>query len=87
MSTLLSDCNPFRTRRDRYRGVKRVFCRWAICQSVSADIVGNRGLRIMPVDNYCVSHIPDPENKIVSIIRIMYGDRNIDTELAKHTTG
>ena len=41
----------------------------------------------MPVDNYCVSHIPDPENKIVSIIRIMYGDRNIDTELAKHTTG
>ena len=46
----------------------------------------NRGLRIMPVDNYCVFYIPDVDKKTVKVIRVMYGGRNIDTELAKHTT-
>lgn len=46
----------------------------------------SRGLHIMPVDHYCVFYIPDLEKKIVSIIRVMYGGRNIDIELAKHTT-
>lgn len=45
----------------------------------------SRGLRIMPVDNYCVFYIPDLEKKIVNIIRVLYGGRDIDTELAKHT--
>lgn len=45
----------------------------------------SRGLRIMPVDNYCVFYIPDAEKQIVSIVRVMYGGRDIDTELAKHT--
>lgn len=44
-----------------------------------------RGLRIMTVDNYCVFYIPDLEKKIVNIIRVLYGGRDIDTELAKHT--
>ena len=45
----------------------------------------SRGLRIMPVDNYCVFYIPDVDKKIVNIIRIMYGGRDIDTEFAKYT--
>jgi toxin ParE1/3/4 len=45
----------------------------------------SRGLRIMPVDNYCVFYIPDVNKKIVNIIRVMYGGRNIDAELANHT--
>lgn len=46
----------------------------------------SRGLRIMPVDNYCVFYITDLNKKIVNIIRVMYGGRDIDAELTKHTT-
>ena len=45
----------------------------------------SRGLRIVPVDNYCVFYIPDLSKKIVSIIRVMYGNRDIEAELVKHT--
>ena len=46
----------------------------------------SRGLRIMPVDNFCVFYIPDMEKSTVSIVRVMYGGRDIETELAKHTS-
>jgi len=45
----------------------------------------SRGLRIMPVDNYCVLYIPDAEKAMVTIIRVMYGGRDIDTQLKKYT--
>lgn len=45
----------------------------------------SRGLRVLPVDNYCVFYIPDIEKKIVSIIRIIYGGQDINTELTKRT--
>jgi len=45
----------------------------------------SRGLRIMPVDNYCVLYIPDAEKAMVTIIRVMYGDWDIDTQLKKYT--
>jgi toxin ParE1/3/4 len=41
----------------------------------------SRGLRIMPVDNFCVFYIPDVNDNKVTIIRIMYGGRDIDSEL------
>ncbi len=43
----------------------------------------SRGLRIMPVDNFCVFYIPDESDNKVTIIRIMYGGRDIDYELRK----
>lgn len=46
----------------------------------------SRGLRIMPVDNFCVFYIPDAEKNTVSIVRVMYGGRDIEAELAKHTS-
>lgn len=46
----------------------------------------SRGLRIMPVDNYCVFYIPDHEAKTVTVIRVMYGGRDMEAELAKHTS-
>jgi len=46
----------------------------------------SRGLRIMPVDNYCVFYIPDLDKKTVSVIRVIYGGRDIDAQLAKHAT-
>lgn len=45
----------------------------------------SRGLRIMPVDNYCVLYIPDKEKAVVTIIRVMYGGRDIETQLKKYT--
>lgn len=43
----------------------------------------SRGLRIIPVDNFCVFYIPDESDNKVTIIRIMYGGRDIDCELCK----
>lgn len=45
----------------------------------------SRGLRIMPIDNYCVLYIPDAEKAVVTIIRVMYGGRDIETQLQKYT--
>lgn len=45
----------------------------------------SRGLRIMPVDNYCVLYIPDTEKAVVTIIRVMYGGRDIEAQPQKYT--
>ena len=45
----------------------------------------SRGLRVFPVDNYLVFYIPDTETKIVTVIRVMYGGRDVDKELKRHT--
>ena len=44
----------------------------------------SRGLRMMPVDNYCVFYIPDKVRGIVTITRVMYGGRDIDRQLRKY---
>lgn len=41
----------------------------------------NRGVRIVPVDNYLIVYIPDLITQQVTIIRILYGRRNIVKEL------
>ena len=45
----------------------------------------SRGLRVFPVDNYLVFYIPDMEHHIVTVIRVMYGGRDVDKELKHHT--
>lgn len=35
-----------------------------------------RGLRVMPVDRYCVFYIPNDATKTVTIVRVMYGGRD-----------
>lgn len=44
-----------------------------------------RGLRMMPIDNFCVFYIPDIDRKIVSIVRVMYGGRNMEAELDRYS--
>ena len=41
------------------------------------------GWRCVPVDNYIVFYFPDETNNIVSIMRIMYGGRDIETHLSE----
>lgn len=45
----------------------------------------SRGLRVFPVDNYLVFYIPNTETKVVTVIRVMYGGRDVDKELKRHT--
>ena len=45
-----------------------------------------RGLRVMPVDRYCVFYIPNDTTKTVTIIRVMYGGRNIARWLEAKTS-
>lgn len=45
----------------------------------------SRGLHIIPVDNYCILYIVDNDDRIVSIVRVMYGSRDINTQLDKYT--
>lgn len=39
------------------------------------------GLRFFPVDNYLVFYLPDETKNTVSIVRIMYGGRDIRRQL------
>lgn len=41
----------------------------------------SRNLHIMPIDNYLVFYIPDHEKNIVTVIRVMYGSRDIEKQL------
>ena len=41
----------------------------------------SRNLRVMPVDNYLVFYVVDNDSQIVTVMRIMYGRRNIENEL------
>lgn len=40
-----------------------------------------QGLRVLLVDNYLVFYLPDETSATVSIIRIMYGGRDINKQL------
>lgn len=46
----------------------------------------SRGLRMLPVDNFVVLYIPDEKKGIVTVIRVMYGGRDIEKELREHTS-
>ncbi len=40
----------------------------------------SRNLRMMPVDHYLVFYIPNHEEETVTVIRVMYGGRDIDRQ-------
>ena len=41
----------------------------------------SRNLRVMPVDHYLVFYIPDHQSQIVTVVRVMYGGRDIEAQL------
>ena len=43
----------------------------------------SRNLRVMPVDNYLVFYNPNPQSKTVTVLRVMYGGRDVDAQLRK----
>ncbi|MGG3688413.1 type II toxin-antitoxin system RelE/ParE family toxin [Caldifermentibacillus hisashii] len=43
----------------------------------------SRGLRQFPVDNYIIFYISEIRDKTVTVIRVIYGGRDIDEQLKK----
>ena len=43
----------------------------------------SQGMRLMPVDHYLVFYLPDETNNVVSIIRIMYGGRDVRRQIGE----
>lgn len=41
----------------------------------------SRGLRFAAVDNYIVFYIPDIEEQVVTVLRVMYSGRSIEEQL------
>ncbi len=41
----------------------------------------SRGLRFFPVDNYLIFYLPDERTCTVSVVRIMYGGRDIQRQM------
>lgn len=46
-----------------------------------------RNLRVMPVDHYLVFYIPDASRGTVTVIRVMYGGRDVHAQLDESDTG
>ena len=45
----------------------------------------SRNLRVMPVDHYCVFYIPDSTQMTVTVIRVIYGGRDIEEQMNRIT--
>ena len=45
----------------------------------------SRDLRVLPVNSYLIFYIPNKNKKIVTVIRVMYSGRDIDTQLNMYT--
>lgn len=53
------------------------------CRRYGKEPWYSRGLRVMPVDNYIVFYLPNLERGVVTIIRVLYGGRDIDAILSQ----
>ncbi len=43
----------------------------------------SQGLRVLPVDNYLIFYLPDEADATVSVIRIMYGGRDMSKQMSE----
>lgn len=45
------------------------------------EVLRNQNIRIMPVKNYIIAYVADDKKKTVSVLRVMYGGRDISKQL------
>ena len=43
----------------------------------------SRGMRVLPIDNFVILYIPYLKEKVVRIVTVMYGGRDISEQLKK----
>lgn len=53
------------------------------CPAYPEEPWRSRGLRVMSVDNYLVFYIPDATAQTVSVVRVMYGGRDVGSQLGE----
>ena len=41
------------------------------------------GMRVLPIDNFFILYIPNLKEKVVRIVTVMYGERDISEQLKK----
>ena len=41
----------------------------------------SKGLRFFPIDNFIIFYLPDEKKRVVDIVRIMFGGRNVVAQL------
>ena len=41
----------------------------------------SKGLRFFPIDNFIIFYLPDEKKKVVDIVRIMFGGKNVVAQL------
>ena len=46
----------------------------------------SRNLRVLPVDNYCVFYIPEKDTMKVTVLRVIYGGRDMEIQLNNYTS-
>ncbi len=46
----------------------------------------SRGVHIVAVDHYCILYVPEKENMTVTILRVVYGGRDLDKLLNEYTS-
>lgn len=78
MNISLLNCCRRKMPADSLTGWKRVSLVWKKCQNATRGTKKSHGLRIFPIDNYVVCYIADTEKRIVTVIRVMYGRRDIE---------
>ena len=57
--------------------------RYRVCDR---KIWRGRNMRVMPVDNYLVFYVPSNDDLTVTVVRVMYGGRDIDGQFEKLKT-
>ena len=51
------------------------------CRLYNREPWKSRGLRVMSVENYLVYYVPDQDAATVTVIRVLYGGRDVDKAL------
>ena len=51
------------------------------CRLYNKEPWKSRGLRVLSVENYLVYYVPDQDAATVTVIRVLYGGRDIDKVL------
>lgn len=60
---------------EKIRGLEQFPFRY---RRIMSDNTRFEEIRMMPIDNYAVIYVPDKDNRIVSVSRVIYSHRNID---------
>lgn len=60
------------------KNIRELAIQAKMCEPVDWEPWHSMGVRKMPVENYLVYYLPDEKTRIVKVIRIFYGGRDVE---------